>query len=103
MAEQIENKKGFLVLKTSQVEILSAHPLNRGICDSCNKASFQGHYVAVLNYWMCPNCYDAWYKNAIHYKEDHSFEKEMFQNMCKVLGVRINYNQKKSIKDGTNI
>lgn len=33
------NDKGFFVIETSQAEIVSAHPLNRGICDRCNESS----------------------------------------------------------------
>lgn len=87
MAEQINNDKGFFVLETSQAEIVSAHPLNRGICDRCNKSSFKGYYVAVMNYWMCPNCYEAWNKESIRYSSDIPYEVEKYNALCHALNV----------------
>lgn len=89
MAEIVQNSKGFLVLKTTREEILSANSLNLGICDSCNVSCNEGYFVAVLNYWMCPACYLKWQEKAINYKEDQQFEKVTFINMCRALNVNI--------------
>lgn len=82
------NDKGFFVIETSQAEIVSAHPLNRGICDRCNESSPKGYYVAVLNYWMCPKCFDSWYSQSVRYSSDIPYEVEKYNAMCGALGLQ---------------
>jgi len=87
MAKPITNNKGFFVLETTQSEILSAHPLNRGICDRCQKASFKGYYVAAMNYWMCSSCYELWNQTSIRYSSDIPYEVGKYNALCLVLDV----------------
>ena len=85
MAEIIENKKGFLVIKTSLTEIANIGGL--GICDECNKASFVGYLVCVLNHWMCQDCYDQWSKRAKYYPEDSAIEQRNYNRYMKVFNL----------------
>ncbi len=87
MASLINNNKGFFILETSQDEIVSAHPLNKGICDRCNESSFKGYYVAVMNYWMCPSCYESWNAESIRYSSDIPYEIDRYNAMCRALNL----------------
>lgn len=84
MAEIIKNIKGFKVLKVGVDEIINIRGL--GICDSCGKSSESGYYVAVLNMWFCPACYNEWMLRATYYKEDKKIEDKNYENMRNLLG-----------------
>lgn len=86
MAKKVENEKGFLVLEVSHIECITRLG-GYGICDSCNKASEKGYYVAVLNHWMCPDCYNKWINRATRHKDDISIEERNYAHYCKQLGV----------------
>lgn len=83
MAEIIENKKGFKVLKMRLEEINYIGGF--GICDFCNMSQSEGYYVAVLNQWLCKKCYDEWYLRAKHYPQDAKIENRNFTNMQNLL------------------
>ncbi len=79
-----ENAKGFRVIKISRAEvneILGGY----GICDFCNKARPTGYYIAVLNSWYCPECYNEWMKTAKRYDEDIPFEERNFQRVKRLM------------------
>lgn len=84
--EIVENSKGFKVLKISRKEMIDklSKAGSLGICDKCGKSSEQGYYVAVLNFWLCPQCYKSWYKDAIRYKEDEAFEQSKYNLYCNI-------------------
>jgi len=63
MAEIIENEKGFKVISSSMSETWKFGGM--GICESCNKASFKGYIICVLNRWYCEKCYEEWDKKFI--------------------------------------
>lgn len=44
-----------------------------------NATSNTGYYVAVLNCWFCPKCYNEWYGCATHYPEDIKIENKNFE------------------------
>lgn len=56
MAEIVKNKKGFKVMKMNLSEINYIGGF--GICDWCGNTSTEGYYIAVLNQWYCPKCYN---------------------------------------------
>lgn len=56
-----------------------------GICDWCNSASSVGFYIAVLNQWYCPKCYQSWCQRATYYPEDAEIENRNFINMQNLL------------------
>ncbi len=62
MANIKDNKKGFKVIQISRKELVEE--LGQygaiGICDYCNETASTGYYIAVLNQWFCPKCYQAW-------------------------------------------
>lgn len=87
MAKIHQNDKGFKVIRTETLtEALSLGGI--AICDSCNKASYTGYYIAVLNSWYCDNCYDEWYSTAKRYDEDSAIEERNFRYNCTVLGLK---------------
>lgn len=83
MAELVQNKKGFKVLKMRLDEVNRVGGLC--ICDFCNTASVEGYYISVLNMWYCPKCYDEWYLSAKYYKEDADVENRNFNRMKEML------------------
>lgn len=85
MAEVVKNDKGFKVIHCSITEIVDLGGL--GICDYCNNASYHGFYIAVLNAWYCPKCYERWHKEAVYYPEDKPIEDKNFKVYSKLLGL----------------
>lgn len=86
MAHKHENEKGFSVIRT---ETLS-EALRLGgiaICDWCNKSSYTGYYVAVLNHWYCDECFNDWYKRAKRYPEDIRIEERNYQRTSQLFNL----------------
>lgn len=79
MAKVIENTKGFKVVELSLTELNQIG--GYGICDWCNSSSFTGYYIAVLNHWYCPKCYEEWLKRATYYAEDAMIEERNFASI----------------------
>lgn len=84
--ETVENEKGFRVLKIDRTELLSktARFGVIGVCDRCGHAPHTGYYVAVLNYWLCPDCFRNWYQDAEHYEEDLAYEEKKYRSYRKL-------------------
>lgn len=81
MAKVIENEKGFKVIEVSAKEMILIDNFN--ICDRCGTQHFgNGYYVAALNRWFCPGCYEEWYRNATNfatpYNADGAVEEKNF-------------------------
>lgn len=78
--KEITTGKGFLVMEVSQQELLSAlGSLTLGRCDFCFADPEIGYYVAVLNQWLCKECYDKWYDSAKYYPEDRTVEVRNYE------------------------
>lgn len=84
--ETVENEKGFRVLKIDRTELLSktARFGAIGVCDRCCHAPHTGYYVAVLNFWLCPDCFRNWYQDAEHYEEDLAYEEKKYRSYRKL-------------------
>ena len=89
MAKIIDNPKGFKVIEISRTELVNklAEYGSLGICDSCNQTDYTGYFVAVLNHWLCPKCYEEWMDNAIYYPEDAPYEKRTFEQYKKLFNL----------------
>jgi len=90
MAQVIENPKGFKVIKTTATECLKWGGM--AVCDHCNKEvsyDSSGYFIAVLNHWVCPECYDKWLEKAILHKDDKPYESKIFKRYAKLLGLSI--------------
>lgn len=101
MAEIVENKEGFRVIRMSIEEAI--HKCEFGfynvstnttllICDNCNKLmnnDNEVYYVAVLNRLFCKECYEEWYAHAIRYKEDAKYEERYFRSYANALGIKL--------------
>lgn len=89
MAKIIENEKGFNVIKITGREMVKIGDGN--ICDNCAKLSKTGYYVAVINRWFCPTCYENWYLFATNYATEHNadgrVETKNFEFFKKLLGI----------------
>lgn len=83
MAKIIENIKGFKVIEISLLEV-ATYLGGFGICDLCSTQHKTGFYIAVLNSWYCPKCYDEFTQRATRYTEDTKIEDTNF-NHCKKL------------------
>lgn len=86
MANVVESDKNFLVIETSNIEVIRLGGF--GICDACAKASDKGYIIPVLaGRWYCPKCYEEWHKGAINYEEDRDYEKMVFDKYSRALNV----------------
>lgn len=85
--KEVKNEKGFLVLEVTRSELVGALAEYGciGICDSCCCSPEVGYYVAVLNKWLCKECFDSWYKNAVRYQEDMPIEKRHYELYIDIL------------------
>lgn len=90
MAKIYENEKGFKVIEVTAREMLK---IGCGdICDHCGEQQLDnGYYVAVLNHWVCPTCFETWYEGAINYASPHNadgrVENRNFDNFKNLLGI----------------
>ena len=88
MASIKDNAKGFKLINVSRTELLE-HIGGYGICDHCNGASnSKGVYIAVLNHWVCTDCFDEWYNFATYYPEDSFIEEKNFEFYRNKLGLK---------------
>lgn len=60
-----------------------------GICDMCNRPTSVGYYVAVINQWMCEDCYNDFIKSVDRYEEDMRIENRNFDRFCNLFNVEI--------------
>lgn len=92
MAKVIENKKGFKVIEISRRELVEKLSIYGalGICDFCNGTNNKGYYIAVLNHWYCPECYESWLKRAKYYTSDSAVENRNFEQYKQIFGINEN-------------
>ena len=82
MATVKESSKGFKLLETTVVEIVQVGGI--GICDYCNRGTDRGIYIAAMNNWYCPKCFEEWHNRAVRYEEDAKIEERNFLYYQKV-------------------
>lgn len=89
MAKVVTNKKGHKAIKVSRQEMIER--LSRygtlGICDKCMNPSTEGYYVAVINMWLCPDCYKKFVDTVDHYESDEPIENKNFINFKRIMGI----------------
>ena len=78
------NDKGFLVLEVSRERMIQRLGC-QGICDTCLCIPEIGYYVAVLNMWLCKDCFNEWYSDAERFKEDIYIEEKNYENYKRIL------------------
>jgi hypothetical protein len=87
MARQIEFGK-FLIIECSARELYVACD-SPGVCDFCGTPSPIGYYIAVLNQWFCPKCFETWKQTDPQLtKEDAKYEKRHFDHYAPLLGIK---------------
>lgn len=86
MAKQIEFGK-FRIIECVAAE-LSASCGGFGTCDSCGLPSNRGYYIAMINQWFCPECYEEWKLTAHYYPEDADIERRYFEFYAPRLGLK---------------
>lgn len=90
MAKIYTNEKGFKVIEVTARELLK---IGCGdICDGCGEQQLDnGYYVAVLNQWFCPTCFENWYEDAYNYAQkgnaDARVENKNFEYYKYMLGL----------------
>lgn len=77
--KEIQHERGFKVIQCSLVEIARLG-CNMPMCDRCNNATFDGYYIAVLNRWFCPSCYEEYISRATWYPEDSAIEDRNYED-----------------------
>ena len=85
MAKVVEFDQ-FKVIKASAKEMFEAVG-SLGICDYCSERPEHGYYIAVLNKWYCPKCWEEFKKRAVWHAEDTRIEQRNFAYYSKKLGV----------------
>lgn len=85
MARKVECGK-FLVIEATRNEMNIACG-SPGICDYCGTPSENGYYIAVLNKWYCPKCYEDFKKRAVWRHHDYVIEERNFKCYGQLLGV----------------
>ena len=86
MAKVLPSDKGFKLIATNHLEMASIG--SYGICDSCNDNPKEGVYVAVLNYWMCNECFNKWHERAVYYPQDAKYENRNFKVYGELFKIR---------------
>lgn len=76
MAKILKSDKGFKLIECSLAEMSALGMI--GCCDSCNKASFTGVLIPVLNRWYCDTCFAEWHSDAVNYEDDKRVESAGF-------------------------
>lgn len=91
MAKVVDNYKKFKVLEITRQEMMDK--LTRygclGICGMCNRPTSVGYYVAVIDLWMCEDCYNDFIKSFNRYEEDMRIENRNFDRFCNLFNVEI--------------
>ena len=92
IAEIVENKKRFKVIKLRVTEMITIWDGGQGICDGCNQIcttdnGMEGYYIAVLNRVYCQEDYDKWMEHATRYEEDKTYEEMQFNQTKNLLGL----------------
>lgn len=85
MAQVVEFGK-FKVIKASAKEMRDAVG-SLGICDYCAEHSDEGYYIAVLNKWYCPKCWEEFKLRAVWYPQDAMVEDRNFTCYGLALGL----------------
>lgn len=87
MAKQIEFGR-FLIIECTAAELYVACG-GPGICDYCGTTSGNGYYIAVLNHWYCPKCFEDWKRTARYYPRDADVERMNFDFYAPRLGINV--------------
>lgn len=85
MAKRIEFGK-FLIIECTAAELYAACG-GPGICDYCGTPAAVGYYIAVLNQWYCPKCFNRWKSYAHYYPEDADVERRNFEFYAQRFGL----------------
>ncbi|MBQ2397625.1 MAG: hypothetical protein II304_11430 [Bacteroidales bacterium] len=90
MAKQLQNNKGFLVIQMPWREYVAITD-SFGQCFCCGDydSDMIFYYVATVDSFFCPKCYELWYSSAVNYKVDRPKEQYNFvsiKNKIKDLG-----------------
>lgn len=81
----VKTIKGFKVIKCPRKTLETATGQIKCVCDDCLNSPDIGYYIAVLNQWLCPTCYERWIKSAKRHKEDIWVENKNYSFYLKLL------------------
>ena len=77
----------FSVIESTARELFVANGAP-GICDHCATPAPRGYYVAVLNRWLCDDCFEEWVNDAEYYPEDTDIEQRNFNFYAPLFGLK---------------
>lgn len=81
----VDNTKGFKAINVPRKVLEAATGQIKCVCDDCLSSPDNGYYVAVLNRWLCPACYERWIESAVRYEEDAWVEEKNYDYYLKLL------------------
>ena len=86
MAKKYENPKNHLVIKMSWREYVAITD-GFGFCSCCSTQDFDhcGYYVALVDDWYCPTCYDAYMSGAVRSSVDLEKERQNYNRVMNAL------------------
>ena len=74
----VGGSKRFKVINVPRKVLEAATGQIKCVCDNCLTSPDNGYYVAVLNRWFCPTCYEHWINRAEYYEEDAWVEEKNY-------------------------
>lgn len=77
----------FLIIECTNTELWIATG-GVGVCDYCGRPSDRGYYIAVLNQWFCPDCFEKWKEGAVWYPDDARVEQKNFDFYAPRFGLK---------------
>lgn len=77
----------FLIIECTRDQLHEATG-GPGICDTCARLSQKGYYIAVLNRWICPECFVQWKSYARWHPEDADIERKNFNFYAPRFGIK---------------
>lgn len=90
MAKKIECGK-FLVIQCTASEMMNAVGGHTVQCDMCGGWQLpfdDGCYIAVLNQWLCQECFERWQEYAEWYTEDADVERRNYEFYAPRFGIK---------------
>lgn len=70
---KFKSKAGWIIYSATAEDTKKLGGL--GICDACDNFSDKCFLVAILNSYLCNECFDQWDKASMYYPEDEPIER----------------------------
>ena len=88
MAQIVSNEKGFKVIHVETLDMWAiGSPAKCDYCTADMATPDGGYYIAVLNHWYCPKCFEEWKQRARYYPQDVAVERRNYTYYAPRLGL----------------